>query len=189
MEQQLFYNANSHFHKVIQNGESPFPKNKSEIKTKVVVVLFTAAAIVISPKTHQSFDLMPLKTKTSILTASDTNGKKYMSLSLSKNEEVKTMSELKLNEFQKHFDDKISDTNNIVHEIDKKVFGIEKDINAIKNSILELKNEIPEIIEKSISETKDKKKEKFRDNISAPIITGVIAGIVVLVLQFFLKSL
>ena len=99
------------------------------------------------------------------------------------------MSNLQLTEVQRYFNDKISDTNDVVHSLDKKVFGIEKDINAIKNSTLEIRKEIPEIIEKSISETKDKEKEKIRDNISAPIITGVIAGLVVLVLQFFLKTL
>ena len=69
------------------------------------------------------------------------------------------MSNLQLTEVQRYFDDKISDTKDVIHSLDKKVFGIEKDIKAINSNIQDLKNEIPNIIEKSLSETKNKKKE------------------------------
>lgn len=84
------------------------------------------------------------------------------------------MSNLQLTEVQRYFDDKISDTKDVIHSLDKKVFGIEKDIKAINSNIQDLKNEIPNIIEKSLSETKNKKKEKFWDRYSAPIITCII---------------
>ena len=84
------------------------------------------------------------------------------------------MSNLKLTEVQRYFDDKLSDTKDIIHAINKKVFGIEKDIKVININIQDRKDEILNTIERSLTETKNKNRKKFWDKYSAPIITGVI---------------
>ena len=93
------------------------------------------------------------------------------------------MSNLKLTEVQRYFDDKLSDAKDITHAIDKKVFGIEKDIKVININIQDLKDEIPNTIERSLTETKNKNRKKFWDKYSAPIITGVILIAVQVVLH------
>ena len=105
------------------------------------------------------------------------NSKKLLNnnaLNVLKDQEVIIMSNLKLTEVQRYFDDKLSDAKDITHAINKKVFGIEKDIKVININIQDLKDEIPNSIERSLTETKNKDRKKFWDKYSAPIITGVI---------------
>ena len=172
MSQIISYSNSVSEYKIIEkNGNSKYPKLKN---TAVIVIAIAITSANISINRSNQLNISS-KSKNDTLSISNINKSKFETFpNIENSKEEDKMSDFKLNEVQKYFDEKISDTNNIVHSLDKKVFGIEKDINAINSNIQDLKNEIPNIIEKSLSETKNKKKEKFWDRYSAPIITGII---------------
>lgn len=89
------------------------------------------------------------------------------------------MSDFQLNEDQRYFDDKISGINDKVHAVNIKVANISKDISNISKSI----DSLPQVIKSTILETEEAKKEKFFDRYKAPIITGIVAGLFIIILQ------
>lgn len=93
------------------------------------------------------------------------------------------MSDFQLNEDQRYFDDKISGTNAKVHAVNIKVANISKDISNISKSI----DSLPQVIKSTILETEAAKKENFSDRYKAPIITGVVTGLFVIILQALFK--
>ena len=94
------------------------------------------------------------------------------------------MSDFKLHEDQRYFDDKISGINDKVHAVNIKVANISKDISNISKSI----DSLPQVIKSTILETEDSKKEKFSDRYKAPIITGIVAGLFVIILQIVIYT-
>lgn len=83
--------------------------------------------------------------------------KKTRSVNLSKKEGEASMSEVKLNEVQKYFDDKISNVKENIHNIDKRLSVMENELGHLSKSL----ESIPEVIESSVRLTLDKiEKEK-----------------------------
>lgn len=172
MGQIISYSSSINEYKILEkNGNSKYPKFKN---TAVVVFAIAVTSANISINHSNQFNISS-ENKSDTLNISSLNKNKFEKFSSveSMNKEDR-MSKLQLTEVQRYFDDKISDTKDVIHAIDKKVFGIEKDIKVINSNIQDLKGEIPNIIERSLSETKIKNREKFWDRYSAPIITGII---------------
>lgn len=172
MGQIISYSNSINEYKILEkNGNSKYPSFKN---TAVIVFAIAVASANVSINHSNQFNISS-KSKSDTLNISSLNKNKFEKISnIESMDEEYRMSNLQLTEVQRYFDDKISDTKDVIHSLDKKVFWIEKEIKAINSNIQDLKNEIPNIIEKSLSETKNKKKEKFWDRYSAPIITGII---------------
>jgi hypothetical protein len=183
MSQIISYSNSVSEYKIIEkNGNSKYPKLKN---TAVIVIAIAITSANISINRSNQLNISS-KSKNDTLSISNINKSKFETFpNIENSKEEDKMSDFKLNEVQKYFDEKISDTNNVIHIIDKKVYGIEKDIKTINDNVSNLKNEIPSIIEKSLAETKKKQKEKFWDRYSAPIITGLILIVLQVLLDLF----
>lgn len=181
MSQIISYSNSVSEYKIIEkNGNSKYPKLKN---TAVIVIAIAITSANISINRSNQLNISS-KSKNDTLSISNIIKSKFETFpNIENSKEEDKMSDFKLNEVQKYFDEKISGINDKVHEVNIKVANISKDISYISKSI----DNMPQVIKSTILETEKAKKEKFSDRYKAPVITGIVAGLLVIILQKLFK--
>ncbi|WP_342993439.1 hypothetical protein [Lactococcus lactis] len=167
-------------------------KDQHVTSSKVLTAVFIGTLSVTSfavntPKDNNLF-LTNLVDKKIVKKFSNIKNKK--SVPLFNKKEVDDMSEkmnateIKLNEVEKYFNEKISDIKDTVHVIDKKSSVIENELHHINDKISEMNSKfdsIPDMIKETITNTLNEKavnkKQSFISDYKAPVITGLIVGV------------
>ncbi|PCR98850.1 MULTISPECIES: hypothetical protein [Lactococcus] len=186
MESLKVFPGNIQIFKITQDDESSLPKSKA---TVIAFAMIALSSLTFSANLSQGLHFVSSKNKTNFSKIIDNSDKKTRSVNLSKKEGEASMSEVKLNEVQKYFDDKISNVKENIHNIDKRLSVMENELGHLSKSL----ESIPEVIESSVRLTLDKiekeKKVKWWDRYGGPIITGVIVAIITVGGPFLLKLL
>lgn len=188
METFSSYSSQSKFIKLTKNTHSNFPTTKI---VAVAACVFTLSGVnnTVNQGTINTSSLN--KTKRSYIRTFDyDNSLKSLPVNNKKDGGDKmSNTEIKLNEVQKYFDEKISDVKESIHNIDKRLSVMENELGHVAKSL----DSIPKVIESSVQLTLDKiekeKKVKWWDRYGGPIITGVIVAIITVGGPFLLKLL
>lgn len=171
MEQLIISSENTQVFKIVRDEESPLPKAKS---TAIAFAMIAISVITFTANLNQGLHLTLSKNKTGFSKLIDNSDKKTRSVTISNGEEVASMSEVKLNEVQRYFDDKISKVVNSVHSIDLKVTAIETELKHINEKI----DDIPNVIETTLLKIEEQRKGKWWDRYGGPVISGIIVAVI-----------
>lgn len=157
-------------HNMSGNGKSSFPNGKV---ATIALCVFTLSNPALTSNIDHALHLTTSKNKigfSKVFGNNDEDGKNTQSINLFNGNGGVNMSEIKLNEVQRYFDDKISVLTEKVHVLDKRTALMEKDITTIKNQI----DDIPNVIKNTIKGIEDEKRGKLWDRFIAPVIVGLI---------------
>lgn len=181
------YSSNSQIYKIEDNHQSNLPKAK--LATVALFVFTLSSAGIITNQNHSSLNFSTKNKRETIKVSNDTDSNTNAFTFENKKgdddmPEKTTATEIKLNEVEKYFNEKISDIKDTVHVIDKKSSVIENELHHINGKISEMNSKfdsIPDMIKETITNTLNEKavnkKQSFISDYKAPVITGLIVAV------------
>lgn len=184
METITTYQGNIQYHKVSENSKSKFPKSKI---AAVAMCAFTLTNVNIAISQQNNGLYFSTKNKREIIEITNEKSTGINKLTFDNEEEGGSMTEMKLNEVQQYFDEKISKIKDTVSGIDTRTAVIENELKHIQKDIKEIPNVIKSTLLEIESEKAKNKKNKFWDRYGAPIITGIIVAVITTAGPFLLS--
>lgn len=180
------YSFNVQHLNLSKNGNSILPKAKV---AAIAICAFTLSSANIA--INQGSNNLNFSTKSKREIFEISNGDKIIAnlLTFDNKKGDEEMSELKLNEVQKYFDEKISEVKDSVHNVDNRLSVIENELGHIKKEIETIPNVIESTIQLTLNKIEKEKKGKWWDRYGAPTITGVVVAVITVGGPYLLKLL
>lgn len=176
--------ANAQFHSMSMSGNANSSLPKSKIAA-VAICAFTLSSVGISTNISNPGLQFSNKSKREIVEFSNVKEKESKVFEFDNDKGVQDMNDIKLNEVQKYFDEKINNIKDTVHKIDTKISVMQNEQHHINEKIKEIDskfNSIPDTIKETITSTLNEKalskKQGFVSDYKAPIITGVLVSVI-----------